>query len=57
MNNRQKQVAGTTDSVVRGFFEGRTADRKNGGPRYPAHWRDSLFRTLETGSRCGGSAP
>jgi len=31
-----KQVARTTDSVVRGFLEGRTADRKNGGPRYPA---------------------
>ena len=32
----EEQVARTTDSVVRGFFEGRTADRKNDGPRYPA---------------------
>ena len=31
---RPEAVARTTASVVRGFFNRRTADRKKGGPRY-----------------------
>ncbi|MGA2073717.1 MAG: hypothetical protein ABSH52_09450 [Terriglobia bacterium] len=38
-------VARTTASVVRGFFNRRTADRKNGGPRYPLD-SESVFDCL-----------
>jgi len=38
-------VARTTASVVRGFFKRRTADRKNGGPRYPLD-SESVFDCL-----------
>jgi hypothetical protein len=42
---RPEAVARTAASVVRGFFKRRTADRKNGGPRY------LLFRRRDGGAR------
>jgi len=41
-------IARTTASVVHGFFKRRTADRKNGGPRYQV-WQPRFFdRALRT---------
>jgi len=42
----KKSVARTTASVVRGFFRRRTADRKNGGPRYQLPIFQPLARPL-----------
>jgi len=46
-------VARTTASVVRGFFNRRTADRKNGGPRY-SHLRSSLASSDRADQDLGG---
>jgi len=45
------RVARTTASVVRGFFKRRTADRKNGGPRYGLHGQRDRGRMQRRANR------